>query len=70
MALDIGGFASSIFMRGIQSNYIPTTLLSMVDASIGGKTGINFMGKNTIGIIKQPLNVFINTQYLKTLKRR
>ena len=70
MALDIGGFVASIFMRGINCNYIPTTLLSMVDASVGGKTGINFLGKNTIGTIKQPLNVLINPDYLKTLERR
>lgn len=70
MALDIGGFAASIFMRGIRCNYIPTTLLSMVDASVGGKTGINFLGKNTIGSITQPLNVYINVDFLQTLERR
>lgn len=57
-------------MRGMRCNYIPTTLLSMVDASVGGKTGVNFEGKNTIGLIKQPEMVYMNVEYLKTLNRR
>lgn len=66
----MGGFATSVFMRGMRCNYIPTTLLSMVDASVGGKTGVNSEGKNTVGTIKQPEVVFINVDYLKTLERR
>jgi len=65
---DIGGFAASTFKRGIDFINIPTTLLAMADASIGGKTGINFGGiKNHIGTITQPKGVFINTGFLNTL---
>ena len=70
LTLDIGGFAASAYMRGIKCNYFPTTLLSMVDASVGGKTGINFEGKNTIGFIKQPQGVFMNVNTLKSLDKR
>lgn len=51
MILDLAGFASSIYKRGIRNIvFIPTTLLSMVDASVGGKTGVNFRGaKNIVG---------------------
>lgn len=68
--MDIGGFVASVFLRGVKCNYIPTTLLSMVDASVGGKTGINFGGKNMVGTIKQPQTVYINLEYLKCLDRR
>ena len=65
---DIGGFAASTFKRGIDFINVPTSLLSMADASVGGKTGINFSGiKNQIGTITQPKAVFINTGFLKTL---
>jgi len=65
---DIGGFAASTFKRGVDFINIPTTLLAMADASIGGKTGINFSGiKNHIGTITQPKGVFINTNFLNTL---
>ncbi len=65
---DIGGFAASTFKRGIDFINIPTTLLSMADASVGGKTGINFSGiKNHIGTITQPKAVFVNVDFLKTL---
>jgi 3-dehydroquinate synthase len=65
---DIGGFAASTFKRGINFVNVPTTLLSMADASVGGKTGINFSGiKNHIGTITQPKAVFVNTGFLKTL---
>ncbi len=65
---DIGGFASSVFKRGIDFINIPTTLLAIADASVGGKTGINFSGiKNHIGTIVQPKAVFVNTGFLKTL---
>ena len=68
MVTDLGGFAASTFKRGIRYINIPTTLLSMVDASVGGKTGINFNGlKNEIGVFSQPDTVIIDTQFLKTL---
>lgn len=68
---DMGGFAASIFMRGIEFLNIPTTLLAQVDASIGGKTGIDFMGiKNSVGTFKEPVGVVIDVATLKTLPRR
>lgn len=68
---DMGGFAASTFMRGIDFIQIPTTLLSQVDASIGGKTGINFGNvKNIIGAFNQPIAVIIDTDTLKTLPKR
>ncbi|MCD8209981.1 MAG: 3-dehydroquinate synthase [Prevotella sp.] len=68
MVTDLGGFAASTFKRGIDFINIPTTLLAMVDASVGGKTGINFLGlKNEIGVFQDALSVIINTEFLKTL---
>ncbi len=68
MVTDLGGFAASTFKRGIRYINIPTTLLSMVDASVGGKTGINFNGlKNEIGVFNAPEAVLIDTCFLKTL---
>ncbi|MCK9639732.1 MAG: 3-dehydroquinate synthase [Prolixibacteraceae bacterium] len=68
MVTDLGSFAASTFKRGVQFINIPTTLLSQVDASVGGKTGFNFNGlKNEIGVINQPLQVIIDTRFLKTL---
>lgn len=68
MLCDLGGFAASTIKRGIRYLNIPTTLLAMVDAAIGGKTGINFQGlKNEIGLINQPEDVFINIKFLETL---
>lgn len=65
---DIGGFTASVFKRGLPFINLPTTLLSMADASVGGKTGINFSSfKNLIGTITQPEGVFINSGFLKTL---
>lgn len=70
MVSDIGGFAGCTYKRGLTFLNIPTTLLSVVDAAVGGKTGINFDHlKNQIGIIRQPENVFIDIQFLKTLDR-
>ncbi|MDO4159942.1 MAG: 3-dehydroquinate synthase [Prevotellaceae bacterium] len=67
MVTDLGGFAASTFKRGIDFINIPTTLLSMVDASVGGKTGINFNGlKNEIGVFNDSKAVIIDTQFLKT----
>ena len=68
MVTDLGGFAASTFKRGINYINIPTTLLSMVDASVGGKTGINFRGlKNEIGVFNNAASVILDTQFLKTL---
>jgi len=68
---DIGGFASSLFKRGIKFINIPTTLLSQVDSSIGGKTGINTnFGKNLIGTFYQPSLVISDIDFLKTLPKR
>jgi 3-dehydroquinate synthetase len=65
---DIAGFAAATFKRGIRFAQIPTTLLAMVDASVGGKTGINLtQGKNLIGAFKQPAMVVIDPQVLTTL---
>ncbi|MDX1542330.1 MAG: 3-dehydroquinate synthase [Christiangramia sp.] len=65
---DLGGFVASAFKRGIQFINIPTTLLAMVDASVGGKTGVDLGNlKNQIGVINQPEMVLIDTQFLSTL---
>jgi 3-dehydroquinate synthase len=68
MVTDLGGFAASTFKRGIHYINIPTTLLSMVDASVGGKTGINIGGlKNEIGVFNNADSVILDTTFLKTL---
>lgn len=68
MVTDLGGFAASTFKRGIAFLNIPTTLLAMVDASVGGKTGINFNGlKNEIGVFNTASSVLIDTCFLQTL---
>lgn len=68
---DIAGLVSSIFMRGIPIIQIPTTLLSMIDSSIGGKTGVNLKsGKNLLGTFNQPKAVFIDPYLLKTLAHK
>ncbi len=68
MLTDLAGFAASTFKRGIDFLNVPTTLLSQVDASVGGKTGINFNGlKNEIGSFNEPVAVIINTDFLKTI---
>lgn len=68
MLTDLAGFAASTFKRGIDFVNIPTTLLSQVDASAGGKTGINFKGlKNEIGTFREPAAVFIYPPFLMTL---
>ena len=64
---DLGGFVASIFKRGLHYINIPTTLLAMIDASIGGKTGVNLKGyKNQLGIFSDPEVVFIDTVFLET----
>lgn len=66
---DFGGFLASTLLRGIDWSVVPTTLLSMVDASIGGKTGVNSsFGKNLIGTFHLPKNVWINPDFLETLE--
>ena len=68
---DISGFAASLFKRGLKFINIPTTLLSQVDSSIGGKTGVNTKyGKNLIGTFYQPNLVISDIQFLKTLPKR
>jgi len=68
---DISGFAASLFKRGLKFINIPTTLLSQVDSSIGGKTGVNTKyGKNLIGSFYQPNLVISDIQFLKTLPKR
>ena len=68
MVTDLGGFAASTFKRGINYINIPTTLLAMVDASVGGKTGINFRGlKNEVGVFSNASTVILDTRFLKTL---
>lgn len=68
MVTDLGGFAASTFKRGISYINIPTTLLAMVDASVGGKTGINFNGlKNEIGVFNNARCVILDTDFLRTM---
>jgi len=70
MLTDLAGFAATTFKRGIDFLNIPTTLLSQVDASVGGKTGINLNGlKNEVGTFKEPITVIINTDFLKSINR-
>ena len=68
---DLGGFVASTFKRGIDFINVPTTLLSMVDASVGGKTGIDLGSlKNQIGVINQPVMVLVVPDFLNTLDNR
>ena len=68
---DLAGFIASIYMRGIKFYQIPTTLLAMVDSSVGGKTGINIPeGKNLVGAFHQPQGVFADIDFLETLPER
>ena len=71
MVTDIGGFAASCYQRGIDFINVPTTLLGMIDAAVGGKTGIDFQGlKNQIGLFSQPLAVVVLFDFLNTLPQR
>lgn len=68
---DLGGFVASTTLRGLPLIHIPTTLLAMVDSSIGGKTGINHeTGKNLIGSFYQPRAIFMHTGFLETLPKK
>jgi len=68
---DLTGFVASIFMRGIDHVFIPTTLLGMVDASIGGKTGVNSnQARNVIGTFKHPKGIYIDPLFLNTLPKK
>lgn len=71
MVTDLGGFAASTFKRGISYINVPTTLLSMVDASVGGKTGINLNGlKNEVGVFNNARTVILDTSFLCTMDDR
>lgn len=68
MVTDLGGFAAATFKRGIRFVNVPTTLLAMVDAAVGGKTGINFMEcKNEVGVFREAEAVVVDTAFLSTL---
>lgn len=68
---DMAGFAASIYKRGIRFAYVPTTLLSQVDAAVGGKTGVNFDNyKNILGVIRQPEFTYICAEVLGSLSKR
>lgn len=68
---DMGGFCAATYKRGIHFINIPTTLLAMVDANVGGKLGVDFNGyKNHIGVFKDPEKVFVDAEFLKTLSER
>ncbi len=69
-ATDVAGFAAATWLRGVDIVHVPTTLLGMVDAAVGGKTGINTdAGKNLVGAFHQPLAVLVDLATLKTLPR-
>jgi 3-dehydroquinate synthase len=71
MVCDITGFAASTFMRGVRFGFVATTLLAQVDASVGGKNGVNFQGyKNMVGLFHQPEFVICDLECLKTLPAR
>ncbi|WP_262510220.1 3-dehydroquinate synthase [Hymenobacter sediminis] len=68
---DLGGFCAALYKRGIPFVQVPTTLLAQVDASVGGKTGVDFLGfKNQIGVFQEPLAVCIEPRFLQTLDPR
>lgn len=68
---DLAGFAAATFLSGLRLIQVPTSLLSQVDSSVGGKTALNFLShKNNIGLFYQPIQVFINTSLLTTLPER
>src|SRR5208282_1182817 len=67
---DVTGFAASTYLRGVRFGFVPTTLLAQVDASVGGKNGVDFEGyKNLIGTIRQPEFCLLDFKFLKTLPK-
>ena len=71
ITLDVAGFAASIYMRGIDFGFLPTTLLAMVDASIGGKNGVNFYNfKNYVGTFNHPSFIAVSPEFLDTLEKK
>ena len=71
IALDVGGLAASVYMRGISHVHVPTTLLAQADSCIGGKTAINFQGiKNLVGTFYPPTKVYIEPEFLRSLPQR
>jgi len=64
---DLGGFVAATYLRGIEAIYVPTTLLGAVDASIGGKTGVNVGGKNLVGVFAHPARIVIDLDVLDAL---
>lgn len=71
VACDLGGLAAALYMRGVDCILVPTTLLAQVDASVGGKTAIDFCGvKNLVGVFRQPAEVYIGGEFLDTLPPR
>ncbi|MGC8542554.1 MAG: 3-dehydroquinate synthase [Vulcanisaeta sp.] len=68
--LDVVGFSASIYLRGVDYVNVPSTMLSMVDAALGGKTGVNAAGmKNVIGVIRQPRSIIVDLSFLRSLPR-
>jgi 3-dehydroquinate synthase len=71
VASDLGGFVAATWLRGVRFLAIPTTLLAAIDASVGGKTGVNLTaGKNLVGVFHQPEAVIVDTDFLQTLPER
>jgi 3-dehydroquinate synthetase len=66
-ATDLAGFVAATYLRGVEAVYVPTTLLGAVDASIGGKTGVNLAGKNLVGVFSHPRRVVIDLDILDAL---
>jgi 3-dehydroquinate synthase len=64
---DVAGFVAGTWMRGVEAAHVPTTLLGAIDASIGGKTGVNLAGKNLVGVFWHPSRVVIDIETLSTL---
>jgi 3-dehydroquinate synthase len=68
---DLGGFVAGAYMRGIRSVHVPTTLMGMVDAGIGGKTAVDLAGvKNLVGLFAPPVGTYVHTPFLRTLGKR
>eukprot|EP00122_Pirum_gemmata_P011410 Pgem_evm1s10569 len=68
---DLTGYVAATYMRGVRFIQLPTSLLAMVDSSVGGKTGIDTpSGKNLVGAFHQPVRIYIDVLFLKTLPQR